>query len=167
MKVLEFIRVLKQRGRTVILSASSLAHTKDICDRLAVLRRGQIEIIGTLHDFLQRRDALYYVSDLLPQATAERAVKLIRQDLDIRDDLSEKAVETQNAIASETGYKALPALERVLQPLVERVEPGPNLKVQADPTVNHELLAALTRNPSTALPTDSEVGEKGLAKPDP
>src|SRR5258708_31469127 len=87
-EVLEFVRVLKQHGRTVILSGRSLANTKEICDRLAVLRRGQIEAMGTLPDFLARGDALYCVSDLLLQGTAERALNLIRQDLGVPEDLS-------------------------------------------------------------------------------
>jgi ABC-2 type transport system ATP-binding protein len=162
-EVLEFIRLLKQHGRTVILSGRSLAHTKEICDRLAVLRRGQIEVMGTLHDFLARGDALYCVSDLLPQATAERALNLIRQDLDVPDDLTQTSIETQNTNTPEADTKALSAPEEILQPLVKRFEPDPAPKKQSDPTVNHEMLAALTRNPSN----EDEVGEEGPAKPDP
>jgi ABC-2 type transport system ATP-binding protein len=166
-EVLQFIRVLKQNGRTVILSGRSLVHTKEICDRLAVLRRGQIEVVGSLHDFLARDDALYCVSDLLPQATAERALNLIRQDLGVPLDLSQTSIETQKTNAPETSSKALSTPEGILQPLVKRVESDPAPKVQSVATVNHELLAALTRNPSDDEPSRSGVGEKSPAKPDP
>jgi ABC-2 type transport system ATP-binding protein len=164
-EVLEFVRVLKQHGRTVILSGRSLANTKEICDRLAVLRRGQIEAMGTLHDFLARGDALYCVSDLLPQATAERALSLIRQDLGVPADLSQTIIETRKTDAPETSTKALSTPEGILQPLVQRVEPDPAPKAQSEAKVNHELLAALTRNPSE--PLRNEAGEKSPAKPDP
>ena len=166
-EVLEFIRVLKRRGRTVILSGRSLERTKEICDRLAVLRRGQIEAMGTLHDFLARADALYCISDLLPQTTAERALNLIRRDLRVPDDLSQTIIKAQNENESETSTKALSTPEGILQPLVKRVEPDPGPKVQYDATVNHELLAALTRNPSNDEPSRSEAGERSPAKPDP
>jgi len=164
-EVLEFVRVLKQHGRTVILSGRSLANTKEICDRLAVLRRGQIEAMGTLRDFLARGDALYCVSDLLPQATAERALNLIRQDLGVPEDLSQTIIETQSANASETSTRALSTPEGILQPLVQRVEPDPAPKAQSESKVNHELLAALTRNPSE--PLRNQAGEKSPAKQDP
>jgi ABC-2 type transport system ATP-binding protein len=163
-EALEFIRVLKEHGRTVILSGRSLTHTKEICDRLAVLRRGQIEAMGTLHDFLARPDALYCVSDLLPQATAERARNLIRQDLGVPDDLCRTSIEIQRTNESETNTRALSTPEGILQPLVQRVEPDPAPKAQSEAKVNHELLAALTRNPSE--PLRNEAGEKSPAKPD-
>ena len=166
-EVFEFIRVLKQHGRTVILSDRSLAHTKEVCDRLAVLRRGQIEAMGTLDDFLARPDALYSVSDLLPQGTAERALDLIRQDLDVPHDLSQRSNETQNKIASEAESKPLSAPEEILETLVKRVVPDPAPKKQSEATVNHDMLAALTRNPSHDEASRSGVGEESPAKPDP
>jgi len=166
-EVLEFIGVLKEHGRTVILSGSSLTHTKDICDRLAILRRGHVEVTGTLRDLLATRDGLYYVSDLVSQETAERALELIRQDLGIADELGHTSIETQNPNASETESKLLSTPEGGLQPLVKRVELGPATKVQSETTVNHKMLAALTRNPSDELPLRSEAEEKSPAKPDP
>jgi hypothetical protein len=122
--------------------------------------------MGTLDDFLSRPDALYCVSDLLPQATAERALNLIRQDLDVPLDLSQRN-ETQNKIASEVDTEPLAAPEEILQPLVKRVVPDPAPKKQSEATVNHDMLAALTRNRSDDEASRSGVGEKRSAKPDP
>ncbi len=166
-EALEFIRVLKEQGRTVILTGRSLTHTKELCDRLAVLRRGQIEVMGTLHDFLARPDALYCVSDLLPQTTAERALNLILEDLDVPRELNQISIEAQSANATETSAKPLSTPEGILQPLVKRVEPDTVPKAQSEPTVNHELLAALTRNSSEEGTSRGEVGEKSTATPDP
>ena len=152
-EMLECVRVLKQHGRTVILSGRSLSHVRDICDRLAVLRRGHIEVLGTLQDFLARPDALYCVSDLLPQATAERALDLIRQDLEMPSGLSQTSIEARKTNTSETTANALSSPEGILQPLAKRADPSPDAKLQSEATVNHELLAALTRNPTDDKPS--------------
>ena len=171
-EVFEFIHVLKQRGRTVILSGSSLTHAKDICDRMAILRRGQVEAIGTLQALLATRDGLYYVSNLLPQATAERALNLIRQDLGIPGDLSQTSVETQIANASKTEMKVVPTPDGVLLPLVNAKKlaadaANPPSDAPSETTVNHDMLAALTRNATDASPSPGDVAEKTSAKPAP
>jgi len=71
-----------------------------------------------------------------------------------------------DANESETSTKAPSTPEGILQPLAKGVEPDPAPKMQSDATVNHELLAALTRNPSNDEPSRSEAGEKSPAKPD-
>ena len=166
-ELLQLIRAFKQQGRTVILTGSSLTHTKDVCDRLAVLRRGQIEAIGTLRDLLATRAGLHYVSDLLPQVTAEGALELIRKDLDVRADPSQTGLEAPHATAPQTGAKAHPTPDGILRPLVKRGEPEVAPKVKSGPTVNHEMLAALTRKPSDDLPSRGEGGGNTQVKPDP
>jgi len=163
-EVLEFIHVLKQHGRTVVLSDNSLARAKDICDRLAVLRRGEIEAIGTLQDLLATRAGLHYVSELLSQVTAERALNVIRRDLGVPHHLSQTSTEAQNA----NEMKAAPTPDGVLLPLVKKVGPDtakPLSSVQCEPAVNHDMLAALTRNPTDGSRTGSEIEEKTTAKP--
>jgi ABC-2 type transport system ATP-binding protein len=166
-EVLEFIRVLTKRDCTVILSGSSLDHTKDICQRMAVLSRGQIEAIGTLQDLLTTRDGLHYVSDLLSQATAERALNLIRQDLEVPVHLNQRSIETQNTSAPETGRTEGSTPGGILLPLVKSPAPDPSPKLQSEATVNHEMLAALTRNPSDDSSAHKEVAENTPTKPDP
>lgn len=161
-EVLEFIHVLKQHGRTVVLSDNSLARTKDICDRLAVLRRGEIEAIGTLQDLLATRAGLHYVSELLSQATAERALNVIRQDLGVPHHPGQTSIETQNP------NETVPTPDGVLLPLVKEAESDPAKplsSVQSEPTVNHDMLAALTRNPTDSSRSRSEAAEKTTAKP--
>jgi len=165
-EMLEFIHVLKQRSRTVILTGRSLTHTKDICDRLAVLRRGQVEAIGTLRAFLAAPEGLAYLSDLLPQATAERALDVIRHDLATSAHLSQTKVENQQANASETAAKEHTTPEGILLPFVKKVQLDSAPKVQSETPVNHEMLAALTRNPAVDVPSPTEVSEKRTA-PDP
>jgi ABC-2 type transport system ATP-binding protein len=165
-EVLEFIHVLKRHGRTVVLSDNALARAKDICDRLAVLRRGEIEAIGTLPDLLATRAGLHYVSELLPQATAERVLNAIRQDLGVPHHPGQTSIETQNA----NKMNAVPTPDGVLLPLVKKVGPDPAKplsSVQSEPKVNHEMLAALTSNPTDDSRSRSEAGENTTAKPDP
>ena len=77
------IRALAQQGRTVILSSGSLAFTKDICDRVAVLSQGQIAATGTLEQLLPPRQA-FVIWWILPQPTAERVLEMIRHDMGTR-----------------------------------------------------------------------------------
>jgi ABC-2 type transport system ATP-binding protein len=80
-----YIRALARHGRTVVLTSRSLIFTKDICERLAVLCGGRIEAVGTLPELVATRDSLSYIGDVLPSATAERLLELIRQDLGLAD----------------------------------------------------------------------------------
>ncbi|HZR18860.1 MAG TPA: ATP-binding cassette domain-containing protein [Verrucomicrobiae bacterium] len=163
-EILEFIRLLKQQGRTVILTGRSLVHAKDICDRLAVLRRGRIEATGSLHDLLARRDSLYCVSDLLPEATAQRALDLVRQDLEIADELGQERLEVAKSNPAEIADHTPCAGHEILQPLLNKVAPLPARTERPNPTVNHEMLAALTRNPSPDEIAADEVGKGEPAK---
>jgi ABC-2 type transport system ATP-binding protein len=38
----------RQTGRTVVISTHNLAEAQDICDRIAVLRRGRLQALGTM-----------------------------------------------------------------------------------------------------------------------
>ena len=47
----EQIRALKAQGKTIILSSHDMAEVENLCDRLAVLRNGEISFIGTVEEF--------------------------------------------------------------------------------------------------------------------
>ncbi len=153
-ELLQLIRALKQRGRTVILTGSSLTYVKDICDRLAVLHRGQIEALGTLHDLLATPNGLHYLADLLPQAMAEGALKLIRRSLGLEGDLRPTDPETGKAPRAEPGAQTQATPEGVLLPLVNPAQPGAAPRLESEPAIDHELLSALTRNPSGSEPRE-------------
>lgn len=150
----EFIRSHAQQGRTVILCSLSLTHTKDICDRLAVLSRGQIVAVGTLHELLATRDSLDYIGGLLPEATAERALQLIRQDLAASDspdtarlDSLESTLPGGNTtVAHGISDKHEATADSILAPLTKVATAKRVNTSEPSSTVDHELLATLTKD---------------------
>ena len=47
----EQIRALKSQGKTIILASHDMAEVEDLCDRIAVLRDGNIAFVGTVDEF--------------------------------------------------------------------------------------------------------------------
>lgn len=45
------IRALKSQGKTIILASHDMAEVEDLCDRIAVLREGEIVFVGTVDEF--------------------------------------------------------------------------------------------------------------------
>ena len=45
------IRALKSQGKTIILASHDMAEVEDLCDRIAVLREGEIVFVGTVEEF--------------------------------------------------------------------------------------------------------------------
>lgn len=47
----EQIRALKSQGKTIILASHDMAEVEDLCDRIAVLRDGNIAFVGSVDEF--------------------------------------------------------------------------------------------------------------------
>lgn len=75
--IADTIRRLKQEGKSVILSSHLLAQVEGVCDRVAILNRGQVILEGAVDELLQarsRRMALF--EDLPPEKEAALEVWL-------------------------------------------------------------------------------------------
>ena len=55
-EIKELIRELKTQGKTVVLSGHLLADMQDICDRIAILHRGELKELGKVSDLLTVQD---------------------------------------------------------------------------------------------------------------
>lgn len=44
------IRLLKEQGKTIILSSHDMAEVESLCDRMAILKDGHIAFLGTVHE---------------------------------------------------------------------------------------------------------------------
>jgi ABC-2 type transport system ATP-binding protein len=132
----ELVLSLVQRGKTVVLTADSLLDVTSVCHRMAVLFDGKIQITGTLDELLASPDAIRFTAPLLPKATTERLLKIIRED-----------VCSQNP---EQPLRISPAenpMEKILTSLTNATESKPS-SPSADNSadqVNHDKLAQLTR----------------------
>jgi sodium transport system ATP-binding protein len=50
----DFIHQCKAEGKAVIFSSHSMAEVEKICDRIGIIRRGQLVAIGTVEEFKKR-----------------------------------------------------------------------------------------------------------------
>jgi len=100
-EITELIRLLKSKGKTVLLCSHLLSQVESVCDRVAILHRGRMIAEGTMDSLLQRtahRPSLVYKS---------------QQDLDEGRRLAEKA---GISVSDGVGYER--SLEEVFIDLV-------------------------------------------------
>ena len=75
------IRELIGRGKSVIIGGDSLADTKDICSRVAVLHEGRIQAVSSLPELLESPAALRFLAPVLPPEIAARISEMLRHEL--------------------------------------------------------------------------------------
>ncbi|EEF60753.1 ABC transporter ATP-binding protein [Pedosphaera parvula] len=81
-EVKDLILALARRGKTVILSSHLLSDVEDVCDRVVIYYGGRIQAMGTLQELLAKPDAVRITAPVLPRATMERVLEIIRKDVD-------------------------------------------------------------------------------------
>ncbi len=57
MKVREIIQRLKQEGKTVFFSSHELGEVETVCDRVAIIHRGELKVEGRVADLLEHYQA--------------------------------------------------------------------------------------------------------------
>jgi ABC-2 type transport system ATP-binding protein len=71
-EIKELIRELREQGKTIVLSGHLLADMQDICDRIAILHRGELKELGRVSDLLTVQDVTQIKArNLSPAALAE------------------------------------------------------------------------------------------------
>jgi len=71
-EIKDLILDLKAQGKTVLLSSHLLADVEDVCDRVAMLYRGRLQLEGRVSDLLETRDVTEVaVKDLSDDALAQ------------------------------------------------------------------------------------------------
>ena len=70
-EIKDLILDLKKQGKTVLLSSHLLGDVEDVCDRVAMLYRGRLQLEGRVNDLLEMGDVTEIsVKDLAPDALA-------------------------------------------------------------------------------------------------
>lgn len=82
-EVKDVIRLLAQRGKTVILCSHLLADVQDVCDEVVVLYGGRIRTQGALADILKVEDKTRVVMPRLSEAGVKEMVGLLGKYVDI------------------------------------------------------------------------------------
>lgn len=80
-EVKDLILALARRGKTVILSSHLLSDVEDVCDRVVIYYGGKIQAMGTLKELLATPDAVRITTPILPRATLEKVLEVIRKDV--------------------------------------------------------------------------------------
>jgi ABC-2 type transport system ATP-binding protein len=76
-EIKELIRELRAEGTTIVLSGHLLADMQDICDRIAILHRGELKEIGRVSDLLTVQDVTQIKTRDLPEAALQEIREVI------------------------------------------------------------------------------------------
>src|SRR5580693_3329951 len=76
-EIKHLIRELRERGKTIVLSGHLLADMQDICDRIAILHRGELKEIGRVSDLLTVQDVTQIKTRDLPEAAVQEIREVI------------------------------------------------------------------------------------------
>ena len=73
----DLIVSLKEQGKTVLLCSHLLADVQDVCDRITILYRGQMQTLGQVRDLLQVKD----ITDIQAKGLTDSQIEEVRQFL--------------------------------------------------------------------------------------
>jgi ABC-2 type transport system ATP-binding protein len=189
-EVKDLIIALAKRGKTVILSSHLLSDVEDVCDRVVIYYGGKIQANGTLKELLAKPDSLRITTPVLPRATLERVLEIIRKDAangDVRVDNPTQNLESyfldvvaKARAANETsgaqsgarvaeylraGADAPSSGDRVLEKLAlpQAVAPVAKPAETAAPKADDNKLAALAQPAAPARSQETAVHETNAA----
>jgi ABC-2 type transport system ATP-binding protein len=96
--VVEFTRELADDGKTVVFSAHDLHHVESVCDRVAIMRDGELAATGTLADIREEHgDVSYRVFTDVQLADSQPAGDRYVATVDSMDDVDALREEAQAA----------------------------------------------------------------------
>ncbi|MGO8899295.1 MAG: ABC transporter ATP-binding protein [Isosphaeraceae bacterium] len=78
-EIKQLIRDLREQGKTIVLSGHLLADMQDICDRIAILHRGELKELGRVSDLLTVQDVTQIKARNLSPAAVDEIRDLIRR----------------------------------------------------------------------------------------
>lgn len=64
----DMILKLRDAGKTVVMSSHLLADVQDVCDRIAILFRGELKVIGNVKDLLEKKEETQLMTTQLSDA---------------------------------------------------------------------------------------------------
>jgi ABC-2 type transport system ATP-binding protein len=76
-EIKELIRELREQGKTIVLSGHLLADMQDICDRIAILHRGELKELGKVSDLLTVQDVTQIKARNLSPAAIDEIRELV------------------------------------------------------------------------------------------
>lgn len=74
----DLILKLRDEGKTVVMCSHLLADVQDVCDRIAILFRGELKVIGNVQELLEAKEE----TQLLTSSLSEDAIEEVKQVLE-------------------------------------------------------------------------------------
>jgi ABC-2 type transport system ATP-binding protein len=106
LRIWEYVRMLKARGMTVVMTTNYLDEADQLCDRLAIIDGGKIKTLGAPAELkialggdivslaLKETDRIHLLESDLKDRPAIKSVRATAKGLDIRVESPEKALPT-------------------------------------------------------------------------
>jgi len=79
-EIKDLIVRLKEEGKTVFMCSHLLADVEDVCDRIAILFQGKLEMIGKVSDLLTEKGVLSFRGENVKPETAERIRRILEAE---------------------------------------------------------------------------------------
>ncbi|MHC4584733.1 MAG: ABC transporter ATP-binding protein [Planctomycetota bacterium] len=79
-QIKDLILKLAERGKTILLCSHLLADVEDVCDRIAILYGGKIQIQGQVSYLLQQTNKRQITADAISDTTIEKIKQLIHKE---------------------------------------------------------------------------------------
>ena len=70
-EIKDLILDLKRQGKTIVMCSHLLADIQDVCDRIAILDRGQLKVVGPVNELISIQDLTQITERSLPSAAVE------------------------------------------------------------------------------------------------
>lgn len=83
-EVKDLIRLLKRRGKTVIVTSHLLGDVEDVCDRVIILYGGRIRATGPLNELLTVKGSSRITTPDLPEGAMEQITDILKKNLNGR-----------------------------------------------------------------------------------
>jgi len=77
-EIKELIRTLNQQGKTILLSSHLLSDVQSICNRIAILNNGVLQVTGKVNELLSRSDVTEFLVKNLSDSDLESVKEFIR-----------------------------------------------------------------------------------------
>lgn len=82
-EVKDWLLMLAEQGKTILMTSHLLADVEDICDRIAIMRRGEIAAMGAVETLLQRDGATRFTIEGLSQPEAASLKETLQRESEL------------------------------------------------------------------------------------
>jgi len=148
----QVIRSAAQRGATVVLGSDSLVEVREVCTRVALYDGGSIGLVGTPDQLLANPAAIRWLGPVLPTATSEQVLKIIRDDTEVKTALNSEDAPTEVTSAASFNNTVAAKADALLRPPGVKAPTPPFTAPAATDSVDHERLAELAKPAGAARP---------------